>query len=238
MAHLLVDTERAWDCTKTAWCIIFGVCQLTRETVSGGGYSTPKVGLSAPPPSPINGWVPPPYTVSLVSWHTRKRVHQAVFVPSQVLSVSTTSCANDGCANSLYFFVTGGCANSLYLFVNKQVCHWCNCQLSVFFSLKCHGFYFFQSAGVAKKDVTIFCSPPYPLPPSPPLPHVLFTNIMVRYSVRVGSPSCTPHSSIEVTLFTLENLTYALTILLLYLYKNLKNAFVYTNNLAHLLFFC
>ena len=69
-----------------------------------------------------------PYTVSLVSWHTPKRIHQAVFVPSQVFFVSPSRCATDGCANSLYFFIT------------KQVCHRRVCQLSFFFLNKkvCH----------------------------------------------------------------------------------------------------
>ena len=61
------------------------------------------------------------YTVSLVSWHTPKRIHEAVFVPSQVLFVSTSRRATDGCANSLYFFIT------------KQVRHKRVCQLSLFF---------------------------------------------------------------------------------------------------------
>ena len=61
------------------------------------------------------------YTVSLVSWHTPKRIHRAVFVPSQVVFVSTSRCATDGCANSLYYFIT------------KRVCHRRVCQLSFFF---------------------------------------------------------------------------------------------------------
>ena len=75
-------------------------------------------------------------------------------------------------------------------------------------------FLIFSKCWCCKKWRHTFLLPSLPSPP--PSAHVFFTNIMVRYHVRVGSPSCTPDSSIEVTLLTLENLTYALTILLLY----------------------
>ena len=52
-----------------------------------------------------------PYTVSLVSWHTLKRIQQAKSVPANYFLVSTSRCATDECATSLYFFT------------NKQVCH-------------------------------------------------------------------------------------------------------------------
>ena len=51
------------------------------------------------------------YTVSLVSWHTLKRIHQANSVPPYYLFVPTSKCA------------TNGCATSLHIFPNKQVCH-------------------------------------------------------------------------------------------------------------------
>ena len=108
------------------------------------------------------------------SRHTPKRIQQAGFVPSQVLFVLTSSCATDGCANSLYFFI------------NKQMCHRWVCQLSLcfsqqagvprmclstlrFFSLLCQRLCLFESVGFEKK--TQFFPPPSH--PTPLLPRFL-----------------------------------------------------------------
>ena len=76
-------------------------------------------------------------------------------VPFLFTSLSTSRCAKDGCAKSLY------------VFLNKQLCYRCVCQLSVFFFTDLPPFVFFQSAGFANKSVTVFRSlltqPPSPL---------------------------------------------------------------------------